>query len=169
MLRMYWNAGFESVFGCTSLESLFVFSPPDADLSRFGTLPALRRLELSQGRKLVSTQGVGELDFLGLYQQGALAELADLPGSVACWRSSPQRSWRRSTRVAGCRSLRRLDIANCGEIASLKPLAGLDALEDASAPGSRRASSTATSPCCSTLPRLREAAACATAASTARG
>ena len=97
VLRMYWNAGFESVFGCAALESLYVFSQPDADLSRYGALGALRRLELSQGRKLVSTQGVGELDFLGLYSQGALTELTDLPDlsvlSIAVRRSS----WRRST------------------------------------------------------------------------
>jgi hypothetical protein len=35
-LRMYWNAGFESVFACRALESLFVFGPPDPDLARFG-------------------------------------------------------------------------------------------------------------------------------------
>ena len=78
-LRMYWNPGFESVFSCGRLETLWMFSPPDADLTRFGAMPGLKRLELSQGRKLVSTTGVGALDFLGLYQQTALEELRDLP------------------------------------------------------------------------------------------
>ena len=40
--------------------------------------------------------------------------------------------------VAGCRSLARLDIAEVGEIASLKPLAGLDRLEEIGAWGSTR-------------------------------
>src|SRR4051794_2242326 len=77
-LRMYWNPGFESVFA-SSVESLFIFGPPDPDLTRFASL-ALRRLELSQGRKLVSTAGAPRsLEFLGLYQQRALSELVDLP------------------------------------------------------------------------------------------
>ena len=137
VLRMYWNAGFESVFGCDSLESLFVFSPPDPDLSRFGTLPALRRLELSMGRKLVSTQGVGELDFLGLYSQGALAELRDLP-DLSVLAIETAKKLDAIDAVAGCRSLRRLDIADVGDIASLKPVAGLDALEEIGAWGSTR-------------------------------
>ncbi len=137
VLRMYFNPGFESVFGCASLQSLWVFSPPDPDLSRFGTLPALRRLELSMGRKLVSTQGVGDLDFLGLYTQGALAELRDLSDlSVLAIESA--KKLEAIDAVAGCRSLRRLDIADVGEITSLKPLAGLDALEDIGAWGSTR-------------------------------
>lgn len=137
VLRMYFNPGFESVFDRTSLESLWVFSPPDPDLSRFGALPALRRLELSMGRKLVSTQGVGDLDFLGLYQQGALRELRDLPDlSVLAIESAKQLE--AIDAVAGCRSLTRLDIAEVGEIASLKPLAGLDRLEELGAWGSTR-------------------------------
>ena len=56
-LRMYWNPGFESVFTARRLESLFVFGPPDADLAPLRRLTGLRRLELSQGRKLVSTAG----------------------------------------------------------------------------------------------------------------
>ena len=127
-MRLYWNAGFESVFGCTSLETLFVFSQPDADLARYGALGALRRLELSQGRKLVSTQGVGALDFLGLYQQGGLAELTGLPDLRVLLIESAKRL-ERIDAVASCRSLTRLDVANCGDIASLAPLAGLTALE----------------------------------------
>jgi internalin A len=126
-LRMYWNPGFESVFGCAAMESLFVFGPPDADLARFGTLPRLRRLELSQGRKLASTAGVGaSVRFLGLYQQGALSRLEDLPELEVL-------------AIEGCKqlgeivtvpTLRSLKVANCGDIASLAPLRGLDALEE---------------------------------------
>ncbi len=137
VLRMYWNAGFESVFGCASLESLWVFSPPDPDLARFGTLPALRRLELSMGRRLVSTQGVGELDFLGLYSQGALAELRDLP-DLSVLAIETAKKLEEIDAVAACASLRRLDLADVGEIASLKPLAGLHALEEVGAWGSTR-------------------------------
>ena len=128
VLRMYWNAGFESVFGCAALESLYVFSQPDADLSRYGALGALRRLELSQGRKLLSTQGVGELDFLGLYSQGALTELTDLP-DLSVLSLQTAKNVDALDGVAGCTSLTRLDVANCGDIASLAPLAGLTALE----------------------------------------
>jgi hypothetical protein len=127
-LRMYWNAGFESVFACQSLESLFVFGPPDADLTRFGELATLRRLELSQGRKLVSTAGVSPtVEFLGLYQQGALTELRELPRglSVLAIEGSKQLG-----ELVTVRSLTRLKVANCGDIASLAPLRGLDGLEE---------------------------------------
>jgi internalin A len=151
---MYWNAGFESVFGCGSLESLFVFSQPDADLSRYGELGALRRLELSQGRKLLSTRGVGELDFLGLYHQGALAELAGLPDLRVL---SLQTCKRIETLdgVAGCTSLTQLDVANCGDIASLAPLTGLRELERLGAWESTRVLDGDLSVLL-TLPRLRE-------------
>src|SRR4051812_14803508 len=126
ILRMYWNPGFESVFWCSSLESLFVFGPPDADLARF---PPVRRLELSQGRKLTSTAGAPRsLEFLGLYQQRALSELVDLPAlQVLAIESCKQIS--SLDAVAGL-PLRRLKVADCGEIASLAPLRGMSELEE---------------------------------------
>jgi internalin A len=129
-LRMYWNPGFESVFSARRLESLWVFGPPDADLARFGEIVGLRRLELSQGRRLESTAGVGEVEFLGLYQQGALASLTGLPGSLRVLAIESCRKLGSIDAVAGLRGLSRLKVANCGDIASLAPLAGLDELEE---------------------------------------
>jgi len=127
-LRMYWNPGFESVFAATSLESLFVFGAPDPDLARFGRLPSLRRLELSQGRKLVSTAGVGAgVEFLGLYQQAALSELADLPPGLTVLAIEGSKKLGEIVTVPG---LTRLKFANCGDIASLAPLRGLSVLEE---------------------------------------
>lgn len=127
-LRMYWNPGFESVFACRSLESLYVFGPPDPDLARFGQLPHLRRLELSQGRRLQTTRGVGPVRFLGLYQQGGLSELAELP-ALEELAIEGARKLGAIDAVAGL-PLRRLTLANCGDIASLAPLAGMDTLEE---------------------------------------
>jgi hypothetical protein len=65
-LGLYWNPGFASALACSQLEEVYVFSPPDPDLTRFGRLVSLRRLELSQGRRLSALQGVeilGELRF----------------------------------------------------------------------------------------------------------
>jgi internalin A len=129
-LRMYWNPGFESVFSCGRLETLWVFGPPDADLSRFGGMAGLRRLELSQGRKLVSTAGAGELEFLGLYQQGALAELTGLPAGLRVLAVESCKKLDSIAAVASLRALQRLKVANCGDIASLAPLAGLVELEE---------------------------------------
>jgi hypothetical protein len=127
-LRMYWNPGFESVFECDSLESLFVFGPPDADLARFGRLPRLRRLELSQGRKLVSTKGVSpSVRFLGLYLQGALSALEELPPALEVLAIEGAKQLGELVTVP---SLTRLKAANCGDIASLAPLRGLDRLEE---------------------------------------
>ena len=126
-LRMYWNAGFDSVFGCATLESLFVFGPPDEDLTRFGALTGLRRLELSQGRRLESTAGVGaSVRYLGLYQQSALRALEDLPAlDVLAIESAKQLG-----ELVTVPSLTRLKVANCGDIATLAPLRGLDRLEE---------------------------------------
>jgi len=71
-LGVYWNVGFESLFDCDQLQNLFVFGPPDPDLTRFGGLRALQRLEFSDGRRLRSLDGakqLGQLTFLGLYFQ----------------------------------------------------------------------------------------------------
>jgi internalin A len=126
-LRMYWNPGFESVSDCASLESLFVFGPPDADLARFGRLPRLRRLELSQGRRLTTTAGVGDgVEFLGLYQQAALEELVLPPGL----RVLAIEGAKRLGAIVTVPTLERLKVANCGDIASLAPLRGLDRLEE---------------------------------------
>lgn len=127
-LRMYWNPGLASVFASPSLRSLFVFGPPDADLARFGALPALRRLEVSQGRKLVSTAGVGAVDFLGLYQQAALEDLSALPAGLRVL--AIEGSKKLGALPALPPGLTRLKVANCGDIASLQPLAGLLELEE---------------------------------------
>ncbi len=127
-LRMYWNPGFDSVFDCATLESLFVFGPPDEDLARFGRLPRLRRLELSQGRKLVSTRGVSpSVRFLGLYLQGALSALEELPPALDVLAIEGAKQLGELVTVP---SLTRLKAANCGDIASLAPLRGLDRLEE---------------------------------------
>jgi hypothetical protein len=128
-LRMYWNAGFESVFACQALASLFVFGPPDADLTRFGGIASLRRLELSQGRKLTSTAGVGAgVEFLGLYQQSALTELRDLPPGLRVLAIEGSKQFGALPPLPS--SLTRLKVANCGDIASLAPLRDLPELEE---------------------------------------
>jgi internalin A len=129
-LRCYWNPGFESVFSCGRLETLWVFGPPDRDLSRFGAMAGLRRLELSQGRKLVSTAGAEDLEFLGLYQQTALAELTHLPVGLRVLAVESCKKIDSIDAVAGLTGLQRLKVANCGDIASLAPLRGLTQLEE---------------------------------------
>jgi internalin A len=127
-LRLYWNPGFESLFSARRLESLFLFGPPDADLGRFAALSGLKRLELSQGRKLVSTAGVPPVEFLGLYQQGALEELV-LPASLRVLAVESCKKLTSLDAVSGL-SLSRLKVANCGDIESLAPLRGMSSLEE---------------------------------------
>ena len=95
------------------------------------------------------------VEFLGLYQQGALSELRDLPPTCACWRSRAPRSWTRSTR-SRLPSLTRLKVANCGDIASLAPLRGLDRARGVLRAGSRRGSLDGDLSVLLELPRLRE-------------
>jgi hypothetical protein len=128
-LRMYWNPGFESVFSCRRLETLFVFGPPDADLARFGEMSGLKRLELSQGRKLVSSAGApGTLEFLGLYQQASFESLV-VPPALRVLAIESCKKLASLDAVAGL-ALTRLKAANCGDIASLAPLRGMDELRE---------------------------------------
>jgi internalin A len=115
-------------------------------------MAGLKRLELSQGRKLLSTAGVGSLDFLGLYQQAALEELRDLPAL----RVLAIESCKKLGSLDGIpSSLHRLKVANCGDIASLAPLAGLREVEEFFAWESTRVVDGDLSVLLS-LPRLRE-------------
>jgi hypothetical protein len=128
-VRMYWNPGLASITGHGRVSSLFVFGPPDADLERFSGMAGLRRLEFSQGRKLASTAGVPDgVEFLGLYQQGALTTLA-LPPGLRVLAIEGSKKLGALDAVAGL-ALTTLKVANCGDIASLAPLAGMDSLEE---------------------------------------
>lgn len=133
-LGVYWNAGFESLLACSALEELYVFDPPDSDLVRFGQLRSLRRLELSEGRRLKATTGIDQLPqlaVLGLYYQSGLEALTGLDRAVAL----------RELAIESCKKLSAIDevsqlehlvtlkLANCGEIVSLQPLEGLRCLE----------------------------------------
>jgi len=142
-IALYWNPGFGSLFACPRLERSFVFSPPDADLERFAELRSLRRLELSQGRRLARLRGVGRLEdlaFLGLYHQSTLEDLADV-GRVGSLRELAIESCKRLREldeISTLTQLRSLKVADCGEIAGLRPLAGLRGLETFVAWGSTK-------------------------------
>ncbi len=140
-LGCYWNDGFSSLFDCAGLRNLFLFNPPDVDLSRIGTLTSLERLELSQGRKLRSTEGVDRLSrlrVLGLYGQSALTSLAgvrelqelDQLMIEGCRRIASLEE------ISGLRALRALKFADCGRVDSFEPLRGLAQLEEIYAWGS---------------------------------
>jgi hypothetical protein len=78
---------------------------------------------------LTSTAGVGAgVEFLGLYQQAALAELRDLPPCLRVL--AIEGANKLGALPALPSSLTRLKVANCGDIASLAPLRGLDQLEE---------------------------------------
>lgn len=133
-LAMYWNRGFESVFGCRTLERLFVFDPPDTDLDRFADIDSLARLELSEGRKLNETAGIErfpDLKFFGLYFQAGLQALTGLSHAVTLEELAIEscKKLMAIDEVSGLTRLRRLKLADCGAIASLKPLAKLSDLD----------------------------------------
>jgi internalin A len=133
-LAVYWNPGFESLFSCGGLERLWMFGPPDGDLERFADLQSLRRLEVSEGRRLTATRGVERLHsltFLGLYLQTGLRDLAGL-GDAGGLRELQIESCKKLAAIEGVSGLAKvvhLKLANCGEIESITPLAGLLELE----------------------------------------
>lgn len=133
-LGLYWNPGFESISALANLEELFVFNPPDPDLGRFATLGALRRLELSGGSKLLSTDGIAplrELRFLGLYHQRSLEELRGLAPlrSLDSLALESCRRVRDIDEISQISTLRMLKLANCGDLPTLEPLRALTRLE----------------------------------------
>jgi internalin A len=133
-LGVYWNRGFESLASSSALEELYVFDPPDSDLVRFAELQSLRRLELSQGRKLISTTGIDQLTqltFLGLYHQSSLEALTDLGRAVSLRELAIESCKKLSVidEISPLENLVTLKLANCGEIRSLQPLEGLRCLE----------------------------------------
>jgi hypothetical protein len=130
----YWNEGYDSVFGCHRLKRIFVFGPPDDDLSRFASLAALTRLELGQGRRLRHLRGLANLSslaFLGLYHQAALETLDGLEGAPDLEELAIESCTKLSILdpISELRTLRTLKVANCGKIASLRPLRQLRSLE----------------------------------------
>lgn len=134
-LGVYWNPGFESLFACQQLEDLFVFAPPDPNLEHIGALRSLRRLELSEGRRLRALCGVEQLHrltFLGLYFQAGLESLSGIGGVTSLETLAVENCKHIGAidDVATLSRLKRLKLANCGEIASLKPLTRLQALEE---------------------------------------
>lgn len=133
-LGVYWNPGFDSIFECQRLETLYVFGPPDPDLERFGSLTTLRRLEVSQGRRLTTTRGVerlSELRFLGLYSQSSLSSLTGVGelGNLEHLEIEGCRRIEEIGEVAALRSLTSLMLNNCGDIDTLRPLERLAGLE----------------------------------------
>jgi internalin A len=147
---------------CSSLEELWVFNPPDADLTRFAALESLRRFELSGGRKLEQTAGIEQLHrltFLGLYLQPSLRELTgvDELSSLLDLALENCKNLESIDEVSALTGLRTLKLADCGDIPSLQPLTNLSSLERFFAWGSTRITDGDLS-ILMRLPRLREIA-----------
>lgn len=134
-LGITWNPGFESLFACTGLEVLNIANPPDVDFGRFAPLSGLKKLVVSQGRKLRSTAGIESLQYLemlGLWGQSALERL-DGVGQLSGLRELSIDTCKRISSIEEVRSLRQLrelKLANCGDIRSLAPLSEMFELEE---------------------------------------
>ncbi|MFB9558470.1 hypothetical protein [Streptomyces roseoviridis] len=141
-LEIPWPAGARSVHALTSVEDLVITRWKGESLSVLGDKPALRSLRIESVRNHV-TDAKGAALLPGLdelrFYDGRLARAELLSGAAALTDVSLL-----STKtdaidfVAGLPRLRRLELENSGEIASLAPLAAHPALREVVISGSTR-------------------------------
>ncbi len=129
-----YHPSLAGVLANASLEHVNLSGPPGPDLTGWPELPHLQTLRLGSGRRLLTLDGVEQFPALTRLKVAYQTALQDV-GMLARVRSL------RSIEFHVCRGLRDLEwvkpltglrelrMYNCGEIASVAPLAGHPALE----------------------------------------
>lgn len=128
--------GRESLLGCKTLESLYLYAYPYEDLSPLRQLASLQRLEIGPARKLKSLTGLESvataMSFLGVYYAPKLERVDAI---VACAPVLTDLELYNCGRIRDLSSfglltaLRRLLLVDCGHIQSLRPLTALRRLQ----------------------------------------
>ncbi|MEU7022764.1 hypothetical protein ABZ990_19190 [Streptomyces sp. NPDC046203] len=137
-----WSAGSRTIHAVASAENLLISEWKGESLSVLGAKPALRKLRIESVRNHVtSMEGAGlfpNLDELRIYD-GRLAH-SDLLADAAMLTDVSLLSAKTEaiTFVAGLPRLRRLELDNSGDIASLAPIAAHPALWEVIVSGSTR-------------------------------
>jgi hypothetical protein len=125
-----WGPGAETVLRTEHLEDLSFNRFPHKDLRLLATLRGLKKLRLAGGR-LASLDGIGALvriEELRLLDLRALSNIESIRGVAATLTSlefNQCRALARLDALAALERLQRLVVANCGDIESLSPVAGL--------------------------------------------
>jgi hypothetical protein len=122
------------MFACPELQSAFVEEPPDEDLRHYGRLAQLERLFI-RSRKLVSLEGIQQLLKLKRFTAafcGALTDIAAIGSARALQGVEFHRCKKVNdvTAIGALSHLRTLILEDCEHVASIRPLARCDALEE---------------------------------------
>ena len=129
-VHLDWGPGAETLLGLPHLEDLLLNRFPGTDLRGLATLRSLRKLRLSGGR-LATLHGIAaltrieELRLLALRALSNIESIGDLAESLVSLEFHSCRGLARLDAIQGLRRLMRLVVANCGDIESLAPIAGL--------------------------------------------
>lgn len=130
-LHLDWGPGAESVVSLTRLRRLSINRYPATDLTGIGAHPGLRRLRLSDARRLQSLDGLDRFTSIEDIRLLALTNLEDLGALSTVAVTLDELELDTCKRIGTLDwftpliHLRVLSILNCGKVPSLKPIEGL--------------------------------------------
>jgi Leucine-rich repeat (LRR) protein len=132
-LTMQYRPKSDSLFECLSLTKLYLSNYPSKESESFASLKGLTTLELTNGpmQDLSGLAALGELRELGLYYLRALPSLRGIEDLTLLYvlNIDTCRKITAIDQVSNMLELKELYFANCGDIASIKPIGGLKKLE----------------------------------------
>ncbi len=155
-----WRQVRASIASATDLREVNLGGYSEVDLEPLGGLGRLRRLTLTDRPRVRSLSGLSafpDLRVLGVPLAKDLDDVSALPESPAV-EDLDLEGCKKLTSVielGGCRALRRLNLSECGDLPTLGPLRGLQALEVLLLYGSTKVVDGDLAPIAN-LPRLRE-------------
>jgi hypothetical protein len=130
-----WAQVRDTIGQTSGLEDLFLLAYMPDSLEPLSSHSGLQNLRMKDRPKVKSLAGLSQLprlQRLGIYLASRLDDISELRGRSEI-REVELVSCKKLTRIddlADCTGLRRLNIAESGDIESLKPLAGLNLLEE---------------------------------------
>ncbi len=129
-----WRPRSQSIFQCKTLKRLFIDKYSDKDTTSFRDLVNMESLSFASGslNDLTGLRPLRKLKKLGLYRLGSLSSLQGIEDlhDLEALEIGTCRKLTTITEVHKLKNLRRLWINNSDEIDSLRPIEGLNRLEE---------------------------------------
>lgn len=156
-----WRVFAASIDKASALTNVVTWQYGEADLRAFGTNRQLQTITVKDAPRLLTLQGLAELQRLKELRIELarnlcdINEVADLPRSLSVLGFVKCPSLKSIDAVSGLRDLQHIEFGDCGSIDSLRPLAGLRCLESVYAWGNTRIADADLSPLLG-LPKLTD-------------
>jgi len=131
-----WRPQYRGISSCVNLQDLFLNRYNDQDLRSLTPLTSLQALRLGDSRRISSLNGIRSLPrlrslgLLGLPRLTSLVGLDQLAPTLEELDITQCRHLISIDQLAALGRLRRLVLAECGKVPSLRPIAGLRALQE---------------------------------------